>query len=246
MPDMPDAIILCGGAGLRLRSVTGTAPKSMASVADRPFLELLLRQLERNRFRRVVLAVGYENAAICEHFGVRAFGLDLVYSLECSPLGTGGAMRNALDLLAADAPLVMNGDSYTDVNLRQLVFDHQESGADASVVVVPVEERDDCGWVSVSQDHRVAKFEEKSSLPGSGYFNAGVYVLSRSLLQGIPSSIQVSVEKELFPRWLDEGKHVRAFVHKGVCVDIGTPERYQRAQRSLAEVETRDAKGSER
>ena len=115
---MPDAIVLCGGAGLRLRSVIGDAPKGMAAVAGRPFLELLLRQLRRHGFERVILAVGYQRDMIYSHFGESAFGLRLAYSVESSPLGTGGAVRNAADLVESESVLIMNGDSYTDADLQ--------------------------------------------------------------------------------------------------------------------------------
>ena len=136
MPSMPDAILLCGGEGLRLRSITAGAPKSMAGIGDRPFLELLLKQLQRNGFERVILAVGYQRDVIRKHFGERACGLEVAYSAEASPLGTGGALRNAAGVVRSEGALIMNGDSYTDVNLRQFVTDHQASGADASIVVV--------------------------------------------------------------------------------------------------------------
>src|SRR5262245_4985053 len=113
MPSTPDAILLCGGAGLRLRSVIGNAPKGMADVAGRPFLELLLRQLRRHGFERAILAVGYQKHVIHSHFGGRAFGLHLAYSAESHPLGTGGALRNAAQLVRSESALIMNGDSYT-------------------------------------------------------------------------------------------------------------------------------------
>src|SRR6185312_11301036 len=115
MLNAPDVIILCGGAGTRLRSVT-EGPKAMASVAGRPFLELLLRQLRRWGFERVVLAVGYQHEAIRSHFGAKAVGLDLLYSSELIPLGTGGALRNAAELVASDPAIVLNGDSSTDAD----------------------------------------------------------------------------------------------------------------------------------
>src|ERR1700740_3457412 len=103
MPPTPDAIILCGGLGLRLRSVTGDTPKTMVSVCGRPFMELLLVQLKRNGFSRVILSWGYRSDVIRNHFGEKAFGLDLSYSLEPSPLGTGGALRHAWSLITTDS-----------------------------------------------------------------------------------------------------------------------------------------------
>src|SRR5271165_6589112 len=151
MPNTADAILLCGGAGLRLRSVIGNAPKGMADVAGRPFLELLLRQLRRHGFERAILAVGYQKDIIQSHFGEQAFGLHLAYSVELCPLGTGGALRNAVDVVESDSVLVMNGDSYTDANLTKFVAAYHESKADASVLLVPADGRDDCGTVLVNE-----------------------------------------------------------------------------------------------
>src|SRR5437667_8523550 len=108
MPSAVDAIVLCGGAGLRLRSVTGDAPKSLASIGGRPFLDILLNQLRRHGFQHVILAVGYQRDLIRSHFDNRAHGMPLEYSIESTPLGTGGALRNAVDLIKSDSVLIMN------------------------------------------------------------------------------------------------------------------------------------------
>jgi NDP-sugar pyrophosphorylase family protein len=238
MNNTPDAIVLCGGPGLRLRSITGNAPKSMASIGGRPFLELLLRQLKRNGFRRVILAVGYQQEVIRAALGERAFGLNVAYSPELSPLGTGGAVRKAADIVESDGALIMNGDSYTDVDLLQFVAEHGASNVDVSLVVVPADRRDDVGSVSVDGSGRVTRFDEtQQNTTPAPYSNAGIYMMSRAVLDDIAPGVHVSVESELFPRWLVEGRHVRAFVHAGHCVDIGTPERYQAAQDILANVE---------
>jgi NDP-sugar pyrophosphorylase family protein len=237
MPRIPDAVVLCGGAGLRLRSVTGNLPKVMASVAGRPFLELLLRQLQGHGFERVILAVGYRKEVIRAHFGEQTAGLNLAYSVESSPLGTGGALRNAAGLLESDSVLVLNGDSYTDVDLYGFVVDHGESNADLSLVVVPADGRDDGGAVQVDGKGRVEQFAEKKSQSGSRYANAGIYMLSRTLLYGIAPGHPISLEEELFPQWLERRSYIHAHVFWGRCVDIGTPERYREAQQSLANVE---------
>jgi mannose-1-phosphate guanylyltransferase len=237
MPSMPDAVVLCGGAGLRLRSVTGGAPKPMASIVDRPFLEVLLKQLSRHGVSRAVLAVGYQEDVIRSHFGTRAFGVKIAYSSETRPLGTGGALRNALDVIQSDFPLVMNGDSYTDADLQLLVSQHHHAKADASVVVVASDERNDCGLVRVDESGNLMEFEEKQFRPGLKYLNAGIYLISRKLIADIPSGIQISIEREVFPGWLSEGKRIRAFLTSAACLDIGTPERYQKAQHALANAE---------
>ena len=161
MRNTPDVIVLCGGAGLRLRSVTGNSPKAMATVSGRPFMELLLRQLERNDFRRVILAVGYQKEMIKSFFGERFGNLELIYSDESQPLGTGGVLRNAAPLLTSEEVLVMNGDSYTGADLMQFVRHHREVQADLSMLVVPADGRSDCGTVLVGPGGKVCCSEKK-------------------------------------------------------------------------------------
>ena len=237
MPNVADAIVLCGGAGLRLRSVTGNTPKSLASIGGRPFLGILLSQLRRHGFQRAILAVGFQNDLIRSHFGDRAHGLRLEYSIESEPLGTGGALRKAADRLESNEALIMNGDSYTDADLSAFALDYDKAKADVSMLVVPADGRVDCGLVSVDAGGRVLGFSEKQAMTGKQFVNAGIYMATKHILSAISPGIQLSLEKELFPRWLAEGKHLRAFAHPGECVDIGTPERYQSAQVSLASVE---------
>ena len=237
MPSMPDAMLICGGAGLRLRSITGNVPKAMASVAGRPFLELLLRQLRRHGFQRVILAVCHQKDVIRSHFGERAFGLHLAYSVESSPLGTGGALRKAVDVVESDSVLIMNGDSYTDADLGKLVAAYRESKADASVLLVPTDGRDDCGTALVNKRGRLVRFEEKRDSFHALYVNAGIYIISRQMLYEIPPGVEISLEREILPRWLSEGKDITGLVCLGRCIDIGTPERYRSAQDILANVE---------
>ena len=237
MPSAADAIVLCGGAGTRLRSVTGDAPKSLATIGDRPFLDILINQLRRHSFEHVILAVGYQRDLIRSHFDKRAYDISLEYSIESTPLGTGGALRNAVDFVKSESVLIMNGDSYTDADLSGFVATHRESRADLTVLVVPTDGRLDCGLVSVDPGGRVLGFKEKHSATGMQYVNAGIYVVDRKILYQMPPQQRVSLEEELFPRLLAEGKKIRAFHHSGTCIDIGTPERYLGAQVTLANVE---------
>lgn len=234
MPEMPDAIILCGGAGSRLKSVIGDRPKAMAPIMGRPFLELLLLQLRRHNFRRVILGVGYQKDAIRDYFGTRAFGVDLDYSEEEMPLGTGGALGNAAGLMQSETALVTNGDSYTDLDLSEFVAGHRNAGAHVSLVVAPNESRSDCGMVSVDASGRIERYAEREPVREEGYINAGVYLVPRALLRRIPPRVPISVENQLLPQWLQEGIRMHAFISASECVDIGTPDRYYRAQSVLA------------
>ena len=237
MPSVTDAIVLCGGAGTRLKSVTGDAPKSLAAIGDRPFLDILINQLSRHGFKHVILAVGYQRDLIRSHFDSRANDVSLEYSVESTPLGTGGALRNAADLVKSDSILILNGDSYTDADLSGFVADHNASRAELSVLVVPTDGRADVGLVSVDPGGRVLGFKEKQSASGIQHVNAGIYAVDKKILYEMPPGQRVSLEEELFPRLLAERKNIRTFHHSGRCIDIGTPERYLLAQVALANVE---------
>lgn len=233
MRNLPDVVVLCGGAGVRLRSVTGDAPKVMARVAGRPFLEYPLRQVHRLGFSRVILAVGYQSEMIRSYFSNEIWGLHIAYSEENAPLGTGGALREAAELMKSDITLVMNGDSYTDLDLGRFIEEHRTANVDVSVAVVPADGRLDCGSVFTDESGRIIGFAEKQSDFRSQYINAGVYLLSKSLLFQIPPGLQVSLERELLPSWLEAKRSIRAFFGGGRCVDIGTPERFREAQKIL-------------
>lgn len=237
-----DGLILCGGMGTRIRSIAGDAPKSMMDVGGRPFLEVLLRQLQRAGVRRVAMAVGYRAEAIEAHFGPSFLGLELVYSVEQSPLGTGGAIRNALPLLRAPLTLAMNGDSYTDIDLRDFLADYRERQPEIGMVAVPVDGRTDAGSLKLNAAGDVEQFEEKQTSDATKYLNAGIYALTPERIADMPAGAAVSLEREMFPRWVAEGRRVRAYRHPGKCVDIGTPERYLIAQDALAGVETEAAR----
>lgn len=246
MPDIEDVIILCGGAGLRLRAVTGGVPKSLVTVSGRPFLELLLNQLQRYGFCRAILATGHQGAEIRSYFGATFGRLDLAYSNEPLPLGTGGALQYAAGQVRSANCVVMNGDSYTDVDLGKFVACHSKSDADVSLVAVAADERGDCGSILTDSAGNVLQFLEKQGQGSGRYLNAGIYGLSRQMLLDIRPGVQISLERELFPLWIRAGLAVRAFFHSGHCVDIGTPDRYQIAQSLLAnaEIETNSVSGA--
>ena len=181
--------MLSGGFGLRLRGVIGETPKPMAQIAGRPFMELLLKQLKRHEFSRVILSVGYKQEIIREYFGDAAFGLELMYSIETSPLGTGGALRESAAHVRTETALVMNGDSYTNVDLTRLVRSHKRGDADVTVVVIP-ETRSDAGSVVLDRNGKVKTFAEKRVVPDSEYLSAGIYVLGKNLINAVPTRSQ--------------------------------------------------------
>jgi NDP-sugar pyrophosphorylase family protein len=130
----------------------------------------------------------------------------------------------------------MNGDSYAAVDLGRLVMAHQKSGADVTVVVM-AETRKDAGSVLLDENGRVKAFAEKSDALNTRYQSAGIYIFKKSLCAAIPRTGNISLEEQLFPEWLAKGTRIDAFIFPGECIDIGTPERYLKAQETLAGVE---------
>ena len=226
------AFILCGGLGTRLRPVVSDVPKSMAKIGTRPFLEIQLLQLRSQGIRRVVLGTGYLGEQIESYFqDGSALGLAISYSRETEPLGTGGAIRLALDQLSSPV-LILNGDSYCQCDLAALARFYDERRADFVMAVREIENASRYGRVRVEGDDRLGGFEEKSGADLPGLINTGIYLCDRAIIAGIPTSRPVSFERETIPAALARPCHV--FRTSGIFIDIGVPDDYQRAQTLLA------------
>jgi histidinol-phosphate phosphatase family protein len=222
-PLLLKAVILCGGLGTRLSPVLKDRPKTLAPVAGRPFLAYLLDQLADAGIRDVILATGHFGDQVRDTFQDYYRGMRLSYSQETSPLGTGGALRAAAEGL--EHTLVMNGDSWCDANLREFIDGHFQSGAVNSLVATAMEDCRRYGALEIDSDEHVVAFQEKKTGAAHafpGFINAGIYLLSRALIESIPSGRAVSIEREIFPAWL-EGR-LQAFKCQGRFIDIGTPE----------------------
>jgi NDP-sugar pyrophosphorylase family protein len=222
------AAILAGGLGTRLRSVVADRPKVLAPVGGRPFLSYLLDQLAAAAIRKVVLLTGHGAGQVRDAIGDTHGGLRLVYSAEPAPLGTGGALRHALPHLSAPAVLLLNGDSYCDVNLEEFARFHQAESAGVGLVLVRVPDASRFGRVRLGRTGRVLRFEEKAATRGRGWINAGVYLLDRSLVAEVPPG-PLSLERDLLPGWVAR-RRVRGFRSDGRFLDIGTPQSYALAE----------------
>jgi len=215
--------------GTRLRSVVGGTPKPLAAVGERPFLELLVGQLRHQGIRKLVFCAGYLAGEIEREFGDGGrWGVAIEYSKEPSALGTAGAVKLAEPLLR-DTPdfLVMNGDSFMQMDLRQLIEFHRRCRGIASMAVVQMKNEKRYGTVQFAPDGRVSGFAEKGAGASSGFINAGVYVFDRRIFGHIPPG-PASLEHDVFPKILNHG--LFAAEQHGVFIDIGTPEDYMRAQ----------------
>jgi D-glycero-alpha-D-manno-heptose 1-phosphate guanylyltransferase len=225
-----EAIILAGGLGKRLRSTVPDLPKPMALVAGRPFLEILLANLAQKGFSRIVLSVGYLAEKIITYFGDRFKGVELNYSIEEAPLGTGGAVRLALTCRTSDHVFVFNGDTYLDLEVER-VEAHWQEHRKPIIVARKLADTSRYGRIELLEG-RVIKFAEKD-VSGSGLINAGCYVLPPDLLDSIPVGRVFSLEKDFLANAV---QHVSfdCFVTHGKFIDIGVPEDYARAQHEFA------------
>lgn len=222
-----EAIVLAGGLGTRLRPVVRDVPKPLAPVAGRPFLAYLLKKLRRVGLGRVILATGYGGEQIEAAFGRACEGLVLAYSREAVPLGTGGALWQALARCRGDRVFVLNGDTYFDLDLAAM---REAPACDVLVAVRPVAERARFGSVRL-EGRRIAAFEEKGTA-GPGLVNAGTYLVRRDLAGRLPRPAPFSFERDVLERGL-ERLSIEAYPSDAPFIDIGTPEDFARAQELL-------------
>jgi D-glycero-alpha-D-manno-heptose 1-phosphate guanylyltransferase len=234
-----EAIVLAGGLGARLAGQLDGIPKAMAPVAGRPFLEILLLQLQRAGFTRAILSVGYLHEVIQKHFGAQFEGMSIDYAIESRPLGTGGAIRLALAQAREEAALVLNGDTFLQADYADMMRFHKEEGSAATIVVVHQPDIARYGGVIVEQN-RVVAFEEKGRTgpgrTGQGCINAGAYVFARDLEWPARLGEAFSIEKDFFA---PEVARLRpaAYQVQGYFLDIGVPEDLDRAQTELASLD---------
>ena len=218
-----DAVILAGGKGTRLASVSGESPKVLMPVAGRPFLSHLLDQVRRAGVSRVILSTGYQ----AERLGEFAAREKVLTCAESEPLGTGGGLRNTLSMLTSTDVLVMNGDSYVDADLKVLTSAHRGL---VTMLLTAVPDTSRYGRVETING-KVSGYVEKGAA-GPGDINAGVYVIARSVIESIPTGRAVSLERDVFPGYI--GKGLRAVTGKYRFIDIGTPESYKEAEAFFA------------
>jgi len=227
-----EAIVLAGGLGTRLASRLQGVPKPMAPVAGRPFLEILLGRLRRSGCERVLLSVGHLHTVISDYFGTSFQGMAIEYVIEAAPMGTGGAIRMALAEAHEDAVLVLNGDTFLEMDYAAALAFHRASGADVTLSITPQEDIARYGEV-VTENDRVVGFNEKGR-SGWGWINGGVYVLPSALKWPEELEEKFSFETNFLVPEVDTFRFA-AFRVEGFFLDIGVPEDLDRAQVLLAD-----------
>ena len=230
-----EVIILAGGLGTRLRGVVKDVPKCMAPVAGKPFLWYLLKYLTYFDVERVILSVGYLRDVIIdwvdENGGEFPFGFD--YAIETTPLGTGGGIKLALGKCFGNDVIVLNGDTFFNVDLDEVYGQHRLHPASITLALKPMEHFDRYGNVRVN-GNLIVNFEEKKYCE-KGLINGGVYVVNRQcgIFEGLPDKF--SFETDVLQPQCVEG-NLYGIVQNGYFIDIGTPEAYEKANTELPEL----------
>lgn len=229
---LPEAVILAGGLGTRLRQLVNDRPKVLAEINKRPFITYLMDRLADTGISRVILCTGYMGEMIENLLGRSYRSMEIHYSLEQEPMGTGGALKLALPLLQNDPVIVMNGDSFCEVDLAKMIFTHQEKKVQASIAVISVADVSRYGNLFIDDQGKIIRFEEKGLRKGKGQINAGTYIINREVITEIPSNQSISLETAIFPKLAGHGLY--GFITGGKFIDIGVPEDYFYAQQFFA------------
>jgi mannose-1-phosphate guanylyltransferase len=230
------AVVLVGGEGTRLRPLTETMPKPLVPLMDRASLDHVLDHLARHGVHEVVLSSSYLEPPFHAFIEGRHGDPAITWITETEPLGTGGAIANALGALETDEPfLALNGDILTDLDLSAMVAAHRRWAAVATIALTRVEDARPYGLVPIESDGRVRAFLEKPAERVPGDVNAGTYVLDPSALEGWPAGLAGSIERDVFPSLIEAGRPVYGFASEAYWMDLGTPEQYLRAHFDILE-----------
>jgi mannose-1-phosphate guanylyltransferase len=234
------AVVLVGGEGTRLRPLTETTPKPLLPLMDRPSLDHVLDHLAGHGVREVVLSSPYLEETFEPFIESRHGNPAITWITERSPLGTGGAIVNAIDALGSDeAFLALNGDILTDLDLSAMRAFHLEREAAVTIALHHVEDTRAFGVVEIRADGRVIEFREKPEEAMPGDINAGTYLLDPSALAGWTKGEQISIERDVFPAVIAAGHAVFGFRTQAYWLDLGTPAQYLQAHFDLFEGKVR-------
>lgn len=228
-----ESILLAGGFGTRLQKVVSDVPKPMASVAGRPFIEFILDYLIDSGIQKFVFSVGYKSEFFISYFGEKYKKCTVEYSVEESPLGTGGGIRKAIKKISTKEVLVLNADSIFKIDIAQFYKQHKKTNADLSIALKKLDDVSRYGSVEIDEDMRVTAFTEKNAVTGSGHINGGVYIFKKDFFELIDLGEKFSLEKDCLEKECMNLK-IGGFPSNAYFRDIGIPEDYEKACKELA------------
>ena len=224
-----EAIILAGGMGTRLQSVVADVPKPMATIADQPFLQILLNSLHKKGIQHVILSVGYKHEIIRAHFGDHYKNMRISYAIEHEKLGTGGATRLALSYATTPWVLIMNGDSFLVFSIDALIQRiHPNLGGIILGYEVDCTER----YGRILHKQQIITQCCQQGLTGPGIINAGVYLFKQQQLNQFALHQPFSLEQDFLAQ-MNVSHHMQLMITNDYFIDFGIPSHYQRAQTEL-------------
>ena len=227
---LKEAIILAGGFGTRLQSVVNDVPKPMAPINNEPFLNYVFDYLKHFNIEHVVLSTGYLSEKIVEYYKTEYKGIKVSYAKEETPLGTGGGIRLAITKCTTKDILVLNGDSFFDVDINVHYQNHVAKQADCTLALRKADNAARYGTIVLGRENIIESFKEKDNIEQAGLINGGVYILNRELyLKNTEEDITFSIEKDFYERKIKE-LQIFGFEYAGYFIDIGIPEDYKKAQ----------------
>ncbi len=241
------AVILAGGFGTRLRPLSCTRPKTLFPIVNKALLEWIFERLAKDGISEAILAVNKLTEFHIKQQRIEKNSLRIIYSNDPpkTPLGTAGPVKKAEKLIGHDEPfLVINGDIFVDLSYRELIKSHRRKGAEATIALSRVEDPSRFGVAEIDENERIMNFIEKppKDKAPTNLINAGVYVLGPKVLQLIPKGRSVSMEREIFPK-LAEARSLYGHLVEGLWMDIGRPEEYLQANRTLLDSTPRQQHG---
>lgn len=226
-----EAVILAGGFGTRLSHLIKDVPKPMAPVCGKPFLTYIVEDLKNKGITRIVMAVGYMQEKIIDYFGTNYDGIDILYSSEDTPLFTGGAIKKALNQCTDENIFILNGDTFFNVDLKNMMNEHKKFKIDLTIAVKYMENFDRYGTVNLDGT-KIIGFEEKRPLE-KGLINGGIYIIKRNLLNLIQKE-KFSFEIDILEKKVGEIK-INSFESQGYFIDIGIEEDYKKANSEISQ-----------
>lgn len=232
---LTEAVILAGGFGTRLQTVVNDVPKPMAPINNEPFLNYVFNYLKHYHIQHVVLSTGYLSEKILDYYKTEFNGIKISYAKEDSPLGTGGGIRLAMEKCNTKDVLVLNGDSFFDVNINSHFNSHQIKKSDCTLALRKVDNAARYGTIILGDSNIIEAFKEKDNIEQSGLINGGVYIINRELFLNKTEVLKpFSIEKDFYEKRIAE-LNMFGFEYEGYFIDIGIPEDYKKAKDEFKE-----------
>lgn len=240
-----EAIVLAGGLGTRLKEHVPDLPKPMAPVGGRPFLEHQIDYWIEQGVSSFILSVGYKREVIQSRFGDRYRDAEISYAVEEKPLGTGGGLILSVEKLKTDNPFILlNGDTFFEVDLSEMENLHKGKNSDVTVALHQLKENTRYGSVKLDGDGKITDFNSAPDA-GNSLINGGVYIINPAALSSTKwrSGDNVSLEDDLFPAMIESGIRFYGYLSSGRFIDIGVPEDYKRSEELLGDKNSLSKRG---